>query len=146
MFFFDQMSVSLCFSFICPFGDMSFRSDVFGLYVHSVIFFFGHASIWPNVFRPYVRSAFFLSAICLTTAAGRLTTSPSTFSHVQNTLPIYPPWINGDGLERRQHNFCRRGPALNECDQRDQHPSLPQPSDDGREGYDDDDDDQLICV
>ena len=27
---------------------------------------------------------------------------------------------------------------LNECDKRGQHPSLPQPSDDGREGYDDD--------
>ena len=52
------------------------------------------------------------------------------------TLPKKPPlflWRRPEETAR----FCRRGRALNECDRRGHHPSLPQPSDDGREGYDD---------
>ena len=45
-----------------------------------------------------------------------------TSYHAQNTLPNYPPWIYGDGLERLRY-FCRRGRALSECDRR----GFPQP-------------------
>ena len=66
------------FSAICPSGDMSFGSNIFGPYVYSVICLsaicpfgqmsFGHMSFRSYVFRPYVRSATCLSAICLSTA------------------------------------------------------------------------------
>ena len=74
---FSQISVSPCFSSICPFSDMSFWSDVFGPYVHCVICLwvicpFGQMSLdnmsfRAYIFRLYVRSAICLSAICPTT-------------------------------------------------------------------------------
>ena len=72
-------------------------------------------------------------------AVGRLTTPPSISSHVQNTPPNYPPWIYGDGLGRRRH-FCRRGPALNECDRRGHHLSLPNPMTTGERAM------MMICM
>ena len=75
---FRQMSVSLYFSAICPFGDLSFRSDVFRLYVYSVICLsvicpfgqmsHGHMSFRSKVFRSYVRFAIYLSTNCLQTS------------------------------------------------------------------------------
>ena len=76
-------------------------------------------------------------------AVGRLTTLPGTSSRVLNTLLNCPIWICGDDLERRRH-FCRIGRVLNKRHRRGHHPSLSQPSDDWREGYDDHNDDDEI--
>ena len=83
------------FSAFCPVGVMSFQSDAFVPYVHSVICLsakcpfgqmsFGHMSFLSYVFRPHVRSIMCLLAI-----------SPTI---VKTYAPIY---VNNHALSRNQ--------------------------------------------
>ena len=68
----------ICLSVFCPSAFLSFRLNVFWLYVHSVKCLC-HMSFRSRVFCPYVRSAIYPSALCSTTVASYLYTTAQLY-------------------------------------------------------------------